>query len=130
MGQTVVCANEKSLGQLWSAEAAAQFDRVVTALEAKLAAAAEHLAHAREDLLTFTALPREIWCQVWSSNPQERLNRELRRHIDAVSIFPARTSISRLASCGLTYPTWRLCPQSTVVGIPCPVVAPNNNVKT
>ncbi|GAA4572402.1 hypothetical protein GCM10023176_35300 [Micromonospora coerulea] len=39
----------------------AQFDRVVTTIEAKFPAAAEHLADAREDLLAFTGFPREIW---------------------------------------------------------------------
>jgi putative transposase len=62
-----------------AAEVHAQFGRVVTALEAKLPAAAAHLSAAEADLLAFTAVPREFWRQVWSSNPQERLNKELRR---------------------------------------------------
>jgi len=74
----------------------AQFDRVVDALTEKLPTVAEHLAEARADILAFTAFPKEIWRQIWSNNPNERLNREIRRRTDVVGIFPDRTSITRL----------------------------------
>jgi len=77
-------------------EANAQFDRVVDGLSEKLPRAATHLEEAKADLLAFTAYPREIWRQIWSSNPQERLNKEIRRRTDVVGIFPNRDAIIRL----------------------------------
>jgi putative transposase len=74
----------------------AQFNRVVDQLEAQFPAVAELLTDAEGDLLAFSAFPPEHWPQIWSNNPQERLNREIRRRTDVVGIFPNRAALIRL----------------------------------
>ena len=95
----------------------AQFQRVVDALEAKFPKVAEYLANARDDLRAFTAFPREVWKNIWSNNPQERLNKEVRRRTDVVGIFPNRAAIIRLVGAVLMEQTDEWAEQHRYMGL-------------
>jgi putative transposase len=78
-------------------DAWAQLERVVAQLEqGTFGDAARLLADAAADVLAYTAFPKDAWKKVWSNNPQERLNREIRRRTEVVGIFPNRAAVVRL----------------------------------
>ena len=91
----LVATTVRTIFQQPSAEAVhAQHARVVEQLDERFPVAAASIAEAPE-VLAFTACPVAHW-KVWSNNPQERLNREIRRRTDVVGIFPNRAAVVRL----------------------------------
>ncbi len=94
-----------------TAEVRAQLDRVITQLQETFPKAAGILADAAPDITAFCSFPPEHWRQIWSNNPQERLNREIRRRTDVVGIFPNRDSIIRLVGAVLAeqHDEWQVC---------------------
>jgi putative transposase len=76
-------------------------ENVAATLERQFPAVAAMLRAAREEISAFADFPPAHWRKIWSTNPLERLNKEVKRRTDVVGIFPDDQSLLRLASCVL-----------------------------
>jgi putative transposase len=95
--QDMVAAALRSVFVQTEAQAVVQqWDQVTRMLSEKFPTAAALMEQAREDVLTFRAFPPEHWRKIWSTNPLERLNKEIKRRTRVVGIFPNDASIVRL----------------------------------
>ncbi len=74
-----------------------QFDEVVRMLTRSHPKVAGMLEDARDDLLAFAPFPVAHWRQIWSTNPLERVNKEIKRRTDVVGTFPNPAALLRLA---------------------------------
>lgn len=95
--QPLVAGTLRTIFQQPTAELAAEaLGRAVELLATKHPRAARLLTDAEADVLAYFAFPQAHWRQIRSTNPLERLNKELRRRVRAVGLFPNEASVIRL----------------------------------
>lgn len=95
--QQMVAASIRTVFAQPDAESAhQQWRKVADSFRARYPKLAQLLDHAEDEVLAYLRFPPEHWRQIWSNNPQERLNKEVKRRTDVVGIFPNDRAIIRL----------------------------------
>ena len=74
-----------------------QLDVIAGMLGRQLPKVETMMRDARDDLLAFTGFPQSHWRKIWSTNPLERVNKEIKRRTDVVGVFPNPQALLRLA---------------------------------
>jgi len=95
-GQMVSAMIRTIFAQPDQASVHAQLEQVAGQLDGRLDVVSAMLRDAKEDLLAFSSFPQSHWTKIWSNNPLERVNAEIKRRTRVVGIFPNDASALRL----------------------------------
>ena len=95
--EMVLAAIRTIFAQPDAAAVGEQLDEIVERLEPRFPVVAAMLAEAKADITAFTGFPVSHWKKIWSTNPLERVNKEIKRRTDVVGIFPNEAAVMRLA---------------------------------
>jgi putative transposase len=95
--EMVAAAIRTIFAQPTGAEVTDQVGKVAAMLQPKFPQVATMLLDAREDLTAFAGFPAAHWTKIWSTNPLERVNKEVKRRTNVVGIFPDDAAVLRLA---------------------------------
>ena len=95
-GEMVAATIRTVFAQPDAAAAREQLHAVADMLRGKFPAVADQLEDAEADLLAYADFPRPHWRRIWSTNPLERVNKEIKRRSNVVGIFPNDAAVIRL----------------------------------
>jgi len=110
-GEMVAAAIRTIFAQPDAEHVEAQFDEITTMLDRQFPDVADMLRDARPDLLAFASFPVAHWRKIWSTNPIERLHKEIKRRTNVVGIFPNDAALLRLVTAVIaeTHDEWQVC---------------------
>jgi len=110
-GEMVAAAIRTIFAQPDAEHVAAQLDEITSMLARQFPVVADMLHDARADLLAFSNFPTAHWKKIWSTNPLERLNKEIKRRTNVVGIFPNDAALLRLVTAVIaeTHDEWAVC---------------------